>query len=306
MKRRSLLWLVVLALVAMVGCKENPEPTLWEGDILVYYPEKDETGLSEEWYDTKETEAVKLATELLTKLRTPSMEEHMAAIPESVALPDVFIEANGLTTLSFDESYGSVTGVREVLMRAAIVKTLCQTETIDSVVFYVAGQPLMNSEKMPVGIMKETDFIDSTGPDANYYQYVYAKIYYTNETGTALLASNLKIPYTGSEPEEKIVLQQLINGPVAADMYPVLSDKVELLDVSTKDNVCTVNFSKEFLDKLPEVSEEVAVYSVVNTLAELPGIYQVQFLVEGKQEKSYLKMDLTIPFERNLSVIEKE
>lgn len=306
MKRRSLLSLVVLALVVLAGCKENPEPTLWEGDILVYYPEKDETGLSEEWYETKETEDTELAQELLNKLYTPSMEGHIAAIPETVTLPEVFIEANGLTTLSFDESYGSVSGVREVLMRAAIVKTLCQTDSIDSVVFYVAGQPLMNSEKMPVGIMKETDFIDSTGPEANYYQYVYAKVYYANEDGTALLASNLKIPYTGSEPEEKIVLQQLINGPVAQDTYPVLSEDVKLLSVSTKDNVCTVDFSREFLDKLPEVSEEVAIYSVVNTLAEIPGIYQVQFLVEGKQEKSYLKMDLSVPYERNLNVIEEE
>lgn len=306
MKHRGWIIVFVLALFVLAGCKKNPEPTLWEGDILVYYPEKDESGLSEEWYETKETEEGKLATELLTKLRIPSMEGHIAAIPESVALPEVFIEANGLTTLLFDESYGTVSGIREVLMRAAIVKTLCQIDKIDSVVFYVAGQPLMNSEKMPVGIMKDTDFIDSTGPEANYYQYVYAKIYYANKDGSALLASNLKIPYTGSEPEEKIVLQQLINGPVASDMYPVLSKDVELLSVSTKDSVCTVDFSREFLDKLPEVSEEIVIYSVVNTLAELPGIYQVRFLVEGKQEKVYQTMDLSVPYERNLNVIEEE
>ncbi len=306
MKQRGWIIVLVLALLVSAGCKKNPEPTLWEGDILVYYPEKDESGLSEEWYETKETDGGRLVTELLTKLRTPSMEGHVAAIPESVALPEVFIEASGLTTLSFDESYGTVSGIREVLMRAAIIKTLCQIDNIDSVVFYVAGQPLMNSEKMPVGIMKDTDFIDSTGPEANYYQYLYAKIYYTDEEGTSLLASNLKIPYTGSEAAEKIVLQQLINGPVASDMYPVLPEDVKLLSVSTKDNVCTVDFSREFLDKLPEVSEEIVIYSVVNTLAELPGIYQVQFLVEGKSEKTYLKMDLSIPYERNLNVIEEE
>jgi germination protein M len=154
--------------------------------------------------------------------------------------------------------------------------------------------------------MKETDFIDSTGPAANYYQYLYAKVYYANEEGTALLASNLKIPYTGSEPEAKIVLQQLIDGPVAEEMYPVVSDKTEILAVTTRDNLCTVDLSRAFLDKLSGVSEEVVIYSVVNTLVELPGIYQVQFLVEGKPEKVYQTMDLTQIYERNLNVIEKE
>ncbi len=306
MKRIKRMAIAVMLLLLSAGCKQNPEPTLWEGDILLYYLDEAEAGLSEEWYVTEEEEGIELAEELLEMLRTPSTSECAAAIPESVALPDVFIEANGLATLLFNESYGTVSGIREVLMRAAIVKTLCQTEKIDSIEIYVAGQPLMNSEKMPVGIMKETDFIDSTGPGANYYQYLYAKVYYANEDGTALLASNLKIPYTGSEPEAKIVLQQLINGPVAEDMYPVVSDKTKILSVSTRDNLCTVDLSKEFLDKLSGVSEEVALYSVVNTLVELPGIYQVQFLVEGKTEKVYQSMDLTEVYERNLSVIEKE
>ncbi len=306
MKRKGWIAGLILALLLSAGCRENPEPTLWEGDILVYYPDKEGTGLSAEWYVSEEEDGVELATELLTKLRVPSTENYAAAIPDSVAAPEVFIEANGLATLQFDESYGTVSGIGEVLMRAAIVKTLCQAGKIDSVEFYVAGQPLMNSERMPVGIMKETDFIDSTGPEANYYQYLYAKIYYTDKDGSTLLASNLKIPYTGSEAAEKIVLQQLIRGPVAADMCPVLRENVEVLSVSTKDSVCTVDFSKEFLDKLPEVSEEIVIYSVVNTLAELPGIYQVQFLVEGKQEKLYQKMDLSIPYERNLNVIEQE
>ena len=306
MKRKVWMIVFVLVLLLSAGCKKNPEPTLWEGDILVYYPEKDETGLSEEWYVTEQEEGTKLAKELLEKLRTPSLEGHIAALPDTVALPDVFIEANGLATLLFDESYGTVSGIREILMRAAIVKTLCQTEKIDSVEIYVAGQPLMSGEKMPVGIMKETDFIDSTGPEANYYQYLYATVYYANEAGDALLASNLKIPYTGSEAEEKIVLQQLISGPVAEDMYPVVGEEVKLLNVSTKDNVCTVDFGRAFLDKQPQVSEEVVIYSVVNTLAELPGIYQVQFLIEGKQEKVYQKMDLSVPYERNLNVVEKE
>lgn len=301
-------WMAILAILLLLpaGCKKEPEPTVWDGDILVYYLNKEETGLEKEWYTFEEQETTEQITELLAKLRTPSGTGYVATIPESVMQPAIFMGANGLLTLLFDESYSSVTGIREVLTRAAIVKTLCQTDGVDSVEFYVSGQPLMNAQNMPVGRMKETDFIDTTGPEANYYQYLYAKVYYANENGTALQASNLKIPYTGTKSEAEIVLQQLIIGPVTEDMYPAVSDKTEVLSVSIKDNICTVDFNKKFLDKPEGVSEEVVIYSVVNTLAELPGIYQVQFLVEGKQEKLYQKMDLLQPYERNLNVIEKE
>lgn len=306
MERKGWMFFFGILLLLLCGCKGKPEPTLWEGDLLIYYPEKEETGLVEEWYVTKSEEGIELVTELMKALRTPKGTNALAAIPDTVILPDVFIGANGLVTLMFDESYQTVSGIREVLMRAAIVKTLCQTEKVDSVEIYVGGQPLMNAQNIPVGIMKESDFIDSTGPEASYYQFLYATVYYANKEGTALLASNLKIPYVGSVTEEEIVLRQLIDGPVAENMYPVLSEDVNVLEVSTKDNVCTVNLSKDFLDKLPEVSEETVIYSVVNTLAELPGIYQVQFLIEGKPEKLYQKMDLTRLYERNLDIIEKE
>jgi len=306
MKRNGLMIIFGILLLFFVGCKKEPESTVWEGDLLVYYLDENETGLKEEWYVTKNGTGSEQVEELLEKMRTPSKEEYLAALPETVNLPEIFMGANGLLTLMFDESYGTVSGIREVLMRAAVVKTLCQADHVDSVEFYVAGQPLMNGQNMPVGIMKETDFIDSTGPETNYYQYLYATVYYANREGTALCASNLKIPYTDSESEEEIVLRQLISGPIAETMYPVLEKDTELLSVSTKDNVCTVDFSKAFLKKLPEVSEEVVIYSVVNTLAELPGIYQVQFLVEGKQEKTYQKMELSIPYERNLNIIETE
>ena len=297
-------WMVVfgILLLSLAGCRQDPQPTVWDGDIRVYYLNEEGTGIVEEGYTPEQEEGAALATELLKQMRTPLDEDHVAALPETVALPDIRMGANGLATLQFDESYGTVTGVREVLMR----KTLCQTEIIDSVEFYVAGQPLMGAQNTPVGIMKSEDFIDSTGPDTNYYQFLYATVYYANEAGDALQASNLKIPYSGSETEEQIELRQLITGPVEEEMYPVLSEKTKVLSVSTKDGICTVNLNKAFLDKLPEVTEEITIYSIVNTLMELPGIYRVQFLVEGEQEKLYQTMDLTRTYERNLNVIEKE
>lgn len=306
MKRRKWIVAPVILLLVLAGCRSNPQPTVWEGDILVYYLNKEETGIADEGYAPENEGGAELVTELLQHMCTPPDEEHRASIPEQVMLPEVIMGTDGLVTLQFNESYAAVTGVQEVLMRAAIVKTLCQMVEVDSVEFYVAGQPLMGAQNTPVGIMKAEDFIDNTGPATNEYQYLYATVYYANAAGDALLASNLKIPYSGSESEEQIVLRQLIAGPVEETMYPVLPGETRVLSVSTKEGICTVDLSREFLDRLPEVSEEVTIYSVVNTLMELPDIYQVQFLIEGEKKRFYQTMDLTLSYERNLNVIEKE
>lgn len=305
MKRRRLV-LFGLLLTVLGGCSKNPQSTVWEGDLPVYFLDKKETRVVDEGYTPMHVGGAMMVTELLIQMRNPMDEEHVAAIPDTVVLPEVIMGANGLVTLQFDESYGTVTGVREVLMRAAIVKTLCQMDEVDSVEIYVAGQPLMGVQNTPIGIMKAEDFIDNMGPQTGEYQYLHAKVYYANREGNALLASDLKIPYSGSETAELTVLRQLIAGPIEEEMYPVLSDKVEVLSVSNKDGICSVNLSDRFLDKLPEVTEEITIYSVVNTLAELPGVYQVQFLVDGEQVKSYQTMDLTLLYERNLNVVEKE
>lgn len=298
--------LAVFLLFLFVGCNKKPQPTVWEGDVLVYYLDAEEIKVVKEGYMPVSTEGEPMVRELLTHMQEPSYEEHVAAIPETVKLPEISMGSNGLATLQFDETYDTVSGIREVLMRAAVVKTVCQVPEIDSVEFYVMGQPLMGTQNTPVGIMKPEDFIDNTGPDTDDYQYLYTTVYYANETGDALIASNLKIPYRVSETEEQVVLRQLIAGPVEDGLYPVLSEKTEVVSVSTKDGICYVDLSGGFLDKLPEVSEEVTIYSVVNSLAELPGIYRVQFYVDGAQKKLYQTMDLTLPYERDLNVIEKE
>ncbi len=305
MKQKCWIW-IVFSLFLFAGCSKSPQPTVWEGDIPVYYLDKAETKVVSEGYTPISSEGEPLVRELLTHMQKPLGEEHAAAIPETVKLPEISMGTNGLVTLQFDETYNTVSGVREVLMRAAVVKTVCQVPDIDAVEFYVAGQPLMGAQNTPVGIMKAEDFIDNTGPDTNYYQYLYTTVYYANKAGDALIASNLKIPYSGSETEEQIVLRQLIAGPVEDGMYPVISEKTKVLSVSTKEGVCYVDLSEEFLDKPKEVSEEVAIYSIVNSLAELPDIYRVQFYVDGAQKKLYQTMDLTLQYERNLNVIEKE
>ena len=73
-----------------------------------------------------------------------------------------------------------------------------------------------------------------------------------------------------------------------------------------KDGVCYVDFNEKFLERREGISSEVAIYSVVNSLAELSGIYKVQFLINGEIKKTYQNLDFSSSFERNLDIVEGE
>lgn len=81
----------------------------------------------------------------------------------------------------------------------------------------------------------------------------------------------------------------------------------KLLSVETKDSVCFVNFSKEFLNKRAdgESEEIITVYAIVNSLTELDDITKVQFLIEGQKVENYGDMIFSQPFERNENIIAK-
>ena len=55
---------------------------------------------------------------------------------------------------------------------------------------------------------------------------------------------------------------------------------------------------------LPGVTDEVVIYSIVNSLAEISGVSKVQFMVNGEVQKKYRE---NIPFdglfERNLDLV---
>lgn len=305
-KKRSWIFLcVLLTLFSFSGCGETKSSSEDENGTIIFCLDQNEQSVVSRSVKLSATTKENKLTELLLYLREPG-EEGMPAIKDSVRLPMVVAGNNGLVTLQFDESYTTVSGVREVLMRAAIVKTLCQMDFVDSVEFYVAGQPLMGLQNQPIGIMKEEDFIDNTGEDVNYLQYVYATVYYANKTGDKLVASNLKIPFSGSETEEQVILNRLFEGPTEETVRAVASNKVKVNSVSTKDGVCTVDLNARFLEGNEGCSEEVTVYSVVNTLIELPNIMSVQILIDGELSKQVLSIDISKPLERNLSLIEAE
>jgi germination protein M len=246
-------------------------------------------------------------SELLTALEaTLWTEDEKDLITDRNPIYEYKIDGNGVLSLRYSSDYSTTPSLTEVLRRAALVKTLCQLDKITAVEFYIGTQPLLTSAGKPVGMLTAKDFIDSTGENTEFYQEAKVAVYFANETGDALRESYLKITYDGTVSTERLILQTLLEGPVAEDMQPVIPKGTVLNKVNIRDGICYVDFNEKFMEKRDGITAEVAVYSVVNSLTELSSVYKVQFLINGATKKNYGNLDFSNAFERNLEIVEGE
>ena len=70
------------------------------------------------------------------------------------------------------------------------------------------------------------------------------------------------------------------------------------------DGVCYINLSGEFLTQPYNVTADVTIYSIVNTMAELSNVNKVQISVNGEDALVYRELlPLDVMYERNLDMV---
>ena len=203
--------------------------------------------------------------------------------------------------LNVDAAYLNMPMTTEVLVRAAIVRTLTQLDGINYVGITVEGNQLFDSTGSPVNWMNADQFIDNDGNEINTYDQVRVKLYFANEAGTNLIAAYREKYYSTNIPLERFVVDELLAGPSGKveGLYPTINPATKVVSIMTKDGICYVNLDENFLTVVNNVSTDVAVYSIVNSLAELSNINKVQILINGEVPESFP----TTTFERNLDIV---
>lgn len=106
----------------------------------------------------------------------------------------------------------------------------------------------------------------------------------------------------------KELIEELIKGTQSQDdTLNVLPEGTQVLDYKfdAEKGLATVDFSEHIQGAVGSMGETFAVYSVVNTLTELPGVEKVQFLVEGQKVESIGgHIYVGEPMERDLELLE--
>lgn len=299
--KRTFIIILLLTAAFLTSCSRNDNITdKSKKEYQIYYIDSKSFGIVSEGYVPNGETKEQLIQELLEQLqKEPSSMLYRRGIPEGIAIMDYRIVDNQLI-LNFDTKYSELKGIPEVLCRATIVKTLCQIKGVDFVLFNVNSQPLIDSNGVQIGLMTAEFFIENTGAETNYN----VTLYFANDTGDLLRKTTRNILYTGVSSIEELVINQIINGPTEIGLYATVPAGTTLLNVSTKESICYVDLNEKFLEKLPNISDNVAIYSIVNSLVELPGINKVQFRINGQPTETFQSTNFAVLFERNLAINE--
>ena len=300
-----LLGLMQLLAVLLAGCSsEEPQGT----PIDISYLNKKETKLVTETHYLTSTDTKDMIVEVLTLL---------CSVPDNKELKATLTSGINVITYSYDgeqvivslgEKYRELSRTTEVLTRAALVRSLTNIPEVNYVMLTVNGESLTDMSGNAIGIMTSDMFVNNAGAQVETVDStVTLRLYFANEEGSGLVAVNRELAHNAdvsNVPMEKLVVEQLISGPVNGETWPTISPDTKLVNITVRDNICYLTFDSAILTAVNNVTTDVTIYSIVNSLVELSNINKVQISIDGNKDGKFRdKYEASTVFERNLSLV---
>lgn len=301
---KRMIVLFPLLILLLSGCAKE------EQDVAAYHVEylnKEKTRIVDVPYEPGATDQKGLVQEFLAVLSSDSDHvEYRKPIPNDVEVTKYSIDGIMLT-IHFDSDYSNMNAAEEILCRAAIVRTMTQIEGVDCVSFYIGDTPLTDIHGGIVGSMNPESFIENPGEQINSIQNTTLTLYFSNENGDGLVKEQREeVYYSSNISLEKLVMEQLLEGPEIKGAKSAIPEGTKLVTVSVVEGVGYVSLDETFKNQDYKVNEAIVIYSIVNSLSELPAINRVQISVNGDTGGVYRdSYKLSEMYDRNLDYVLK-
>lgn len=296
-KFMSLLLIIILSIAVFSAC--TPDGT----EISVFFKNSEKNELREEIRTVKAEKnanvraIARLAVNELIK--GPSTEGSKGVISKSAKLISLAVNGN-VATVNISKHYLEKKGVDELILRFAIVNTLCNIKGIEGVVIQVEGNNLVSDTTgKEIGVLRMDDNIVFAPEDK-----LAVTLYFPDKSFEHLSGEIRRIDVQNALSLEKIVVDELLKGPQNKELSASIPQGVKLLSVEVKDKVCFVNFTKEFVAGSGSAVTTMSLYSVVNSLCALKNIESVQILINGEAGVEFGNFVLDIPYEADFSLVE--
>ena len=302
--KACILLLLLLSALSFGGCR-NEEEAESGNAVEVYYLNREETKIVPE---------VKYLEEGLTQEeQIQTLSGLLKEAPEDVSLKAIVgnsFEINsykveeGQLDLDVDEAYRRLPDTTEVLARAALVKTFTQIDGINHVLMSVGGESLTDGAGTVIGPMTADTFIDNAGEAINRSEVATLKLFFANEAGDRLVETSRTVEYNSNTSMERLIVEYIIKGPDTDQAYPVINPETKILGVTVKDGTCYETLREDFLTQVYNVTADVVIYSIINSLVELSSVNKVQISVNGKTDLIFREtFNLANMYERNLDLV---
>jgi germination protein M len=160
-KKRWLCFFLCCILLMCSGCgKEKEVKNPNDSDVKIYYTNKSGSKLL---YEKRERPAGEDNQSVVDQMirwmsKEPKNEECFVAIPSEIVINNV-VARNNIVNIDFAVGYEKLDKSKDVICRAAIVKTLLQIQGIDYVEFSIGGKTMMDADGTPIGSLTEDSFV---------------------------------------------------------------------------------------------------------------------------------------------------
>ncbi len=234
--------------------------------------------------------AEEAVSEAFLKLKTPESKKLVPAIPADVKLLSLSVSDTVCKT-ELSSRYEKLADTTKSAATASLVKTICSIDNIDRVIISCNG--------VVVGEFNANDFLINS--PRTYYDVYTVNLYFANADFDGLQADSETISLSPDTTLEYTVISRLLSPSSSGKLKSAVPDGTRLNDVYVSEGMCVVDLSREFVDNVihDELHEGIAIYSIVNTMTELPMIDSVKILVDGKDTNGYIHYKLSRPLTNN-------
>ena len=309
----------IVALLALGQAIEEvvPPPPVQAEMLSINFYFRDEDGhwgSEQRQIEAHEDDAVIIFDVLQGLLEGPQTSAFLPSIPDGVYIENARLRTRVENTLrvSFSPSFAEIDPLEMIFVTSSLVHTLTGLDFIDHLEFYVGEEPMLDVHGNEFGPRSRgnTSLAEAVPPTLEVSTTV--MLYFPNEQMTGLIGEPRTIYTNPQEDIERFILDALIEGPRTPGLYPAIPPTtvyIMLERISTSDMII-VDLTQSFFDLLSaggHTTEDMIVFSLVNTLTARPETRRVQIFIDGQpiqpDADGGLHMDLSGPIERDESLI---
>lgn len=284
MKKRG--FCLLFALLLLLGACAPTSDAKVEQSFALYFPT--ETG-------ELKTKAVSLQTQTLEEIisvyvQTLPPEGAKGAIPNGWMLHDVQQEETTAVVAFRGKAYSQI---ETYLAAACLVKTLSQLEGISEIRMFAPGldeEIELSAEDI---VLKDTAMLP---------QKESIVLYLPDGRQRYLIKQTKTVEAMNETDKPRYIIERLLEASSEDACIPL---ETRLLSITVENGICTVNLSSAFVQNMkPNFAQErLAVYSIVNSLTEIPEITTVDIWIEGAPLEKLTFMHVPNALERNERII---